>query len=36
MLATKPTLPSFAKPPKTYETFFRLHLPRTLHDVRTL
>ena len=32
MNATKPTLPSFAKLPKTYEALCRLHLPRTLHD----
>lgn len=30
--ATKLTLPSFAKLPKTYEALCRLHLPRTLHD----
>ena len=32
MNAAKPTLPSFAKLPKTYEALCRLHLPRTLHD----
>lgn len=32
MNAIKPTLPSFAKLPKTYEALCRLHLPRTLHD----
>jgi antitoxin component HigA of HigAB toxin-antitoxin module len=32
MNATKPTLPSFAKLPQTYEALCRLHLPRTLHD----
>jgi antitoxin component HigA of HigAB toxin-antitoxin module len=32
MNATHPTLPSFAKLPKTYEALCRLHLPRTLHD----
>jgi antitoxin component HigA of HigAB toxin-antitoxin module len=32
MNATKPTLPSFAKLPKTYEALCRMHLPRTLHD----
>jgi HTH-type transcriptional regulator / antitoxin HigA len=32
MSATKPTLPTFAKLPKTYEALCRLHLPRTLHD----
>ncbi len=32
MNATKPTLPSFAKLPKTYKALCRLHLPRTLHD----
>ena len=32
MNATKPTLPSFAKLPKTYEALCRMNLPRTLHD----
>ena len=32
MNATKPTLSSFAKLPKTYQALCRLHLPRTLHD----
>jgi HTH-type transcriptional regulator/antitoxin HigA len=32
MNATKPTLPNFAKLPKTYEALCGLHLPRTLHD----
>jgi hypothetical protein len=32
MNAAKPTLPSFAKLPKTYAALCRLHLPRTLHD----
>ncbi len=32
MKATKPTLPSFAKLPKSYEALCRLHLPRKLHD----
>ena len=32
MKATKPTLPSFAKLPKSYEALCRLYLPRTLHD----
>jgi len=32
MKTTKPTLPSFARLPKTYEALCRLHLPRTLHD----
>lgn len=32
MNTTKPTFPSFAKLPKTYEALCRLHLPRTLHD----
>jgi antitoxin component HigA of HigAB toxin-antitoxin module len=32
MNAAKPTLPRFAKLPKTYAALCRLHLPRTLHD----
>jgi HTH-type transcriptional regulator / antitoxin HigA len=32
MNATKPTLLSFSKLPKTYAALCRLHLPRTLHD----
>jgi HTH-type transcriptional regulator / antitoxin HigA len=32
MNASHPTLPGFAKLPKTYEALCRLHLPRTLHD----
>jgi len=32
MNATKPTLPSFTKLPKTYEALSRLHMPRALHD----
>jgi antitoxin component HigA of HigAB toxin-antitoxin module len=32
MNATKPTLPSFTRFPKTYEALCRLHMPRTLHD----
>lgn len=32
MKATKPSIPSFPKLPKTYEALCRIHLPRTLHD----
>jgi len=32
MKATKPSLPSFSKLPKSYEALCRLHMPRTLHD----
>ena len=32
MNATKPTRPSFARLPKTYEALCRMHMPRTLHD----